>query len=932
MSMNESNNNNNNNNPASGRPPPPPPPPSAHRRAPSSMPAQGMPSLGEQAANANANNAPLLSPIVPPQEEGSQSNETRHNRKVSWGGVTSPTLNLTPSGVASALASIIPQQQTQQQASEVSNNAAASNPTSSFLDRLQKSQAPSTRRFNLNEMLGSGPVEQEAETCILRAVEKISGQRHQRTPTEMASLFSEIAADDIVRSMQQQQQNEEHSDSEDEDDFFEDAPALGSTEPKSSSFSSFGGEGAVRTGEYLAQIGSQEAIEVAAPTYCNLESIPSYGSNGTDNTASASSHEYPLLQTVASNKSVGRSTRSVVGGPAAAARSMRNLGGTAKSTRSLGNTEKSSRFLGTGAKSKLQSAVRKQMAANTVEQTLLGLTSTLNNMKEEEVRKKEHRRQATQINMTENEKLTETADALAGHLCNSADQNGAGNNTSSPSRVASDVEAPINSTKSNATAVDDIGDTDDSTHDGSSVHLSNGDPSLASGKNKKRKKHKHVISNNIKEDFQLLQDFLSNRKWQMQLYIQRVFLFIMIPSIAVAALLFYFVENPTLCQEEVERQVGSNGTDDEEGDSEVISFVCPDTGAASASWLILFIGVRQVITLTMALITQAIIVDYLCLNCRFSLRFLGPFITLFFVQARGWPFVAVFWAIYDLVLLAGDNDYTRHWGYWQEWVELFNANNPSGRVIEHELNYQILKLAIIVGIVVSIKRLFVSLYLGRATFAHFGEELAKVMKSMIIVGEVATLSKDIEYYAEQDQLDNMSVYHDNSSIAGGWNDKDIQQLVSKEADAERRAQAFKDSQVGSNAATAAKRFMANRATQAKTKPAPNVPNNGPPSFCSPTPSMGGASSTVVNEDFSASEKSKLSDLLEAWEEPQTAEQKEEKKITLGAVLQFRQALTFMQKRHPFLPAFGPADTVSGNRCILAERPRRYYPAFVSLSR
>lgn len=35
---------------------------------------------------------------------------------------------------------------------------------------------------------------------------------------------------------------------------------------------------------------------------------------------------------------------------------------------------------------------------------------------------------------------------------------------------------------------------------------------------------------------------------------------------------------------------------------------------------------------------------------------------------------------------------------------------------------------------------------------------------------------------------------------------------------------------------------------------------------------------------------------------------QEKKVTLGAVLQFRRALAFTKKKYPFSPAFGPADT------------------------
>jgi hypothetical protein len=83
---------------------------------------------------------------------------------------------------------------------------------------------------------------------------------------------------------------------------------------------------------------------------------------------------------------------------------------------------------------------------------------------------------------------------------------------------------------------------------------------------------------------------------------------------------------------------------------------------------------------------------------------------------KGWPFISIFWAIYDLVLLTGSHDYAHHWGYWQDYIKLFNEHNPSGTATEHELNDVIYKLMIIVGIVVSLKRLAVCLFLGRQTF------------------------------------------------------------------------------------------------------------------------------------------------------------------------------------------------------------------------
>jgi hypothetical protein len=74
--------------------------------------------------------------------------------------------------------------------------------------------------------------------------------------------------------------------------------------------------------------------------------------------------------------------------------------------------------------------------------------------------------------------------------------------------------------------------------------------------------------------------------------------------------------------------------------------------------------------------------------------------------------------LYDLILLSGDRAYAHHWGYWQDYIGLFNESNPSGNVVDNEWNIRILRLAIFVGVVAAVKRLVVSLFLGRQTFGE----------------------------------------------------------------------------------------------------------------------------------------------------------------------------------------------------------------------
>lgn len=58
-----------------------------------------------------------------------------------------------------------------------------------------------TQSIDLQAVLSSGPHEMEAETHILRAVEKMTGQAHRRAGTETARLYATIAEDELTRAL-----------------------------------------------------------------------------------------------------------------------------------------------------------------------------------------------------------------------------------------------------------------------------------------------------------------------------------------------------------------------------------------------------------------------------------------------------------------------------------------------------------------------------------------------------------------------------------------------------------------------------------------------------------------------------------------------------------------------------------------------------------
>ena len=57
---------------------------------------------------------------------------------------------------------------------------------------------------------------------------------------------------------------------------------------------------------------------------------------------------------------------------------------------------------------------------------------------------------------------------------------------------------------------------------------------------------------------------------------------------------------------------------------------------------------------------------------------------------------------------------------------------------------RLLFTCIFIGIAASLKRLFLAVYLGRRTVAHFNAEMEKVFAKMILIGEIAALAKEIE--------------------------------------------------------------------------------------------------------------------------------------------------------------------------------------------
>jgi hypothetical protein len=387
------------------------------------------------------------------------------------------------------------------------------------------SMSSQTKKYNLRDVLASGQVESEAETYVLRAVEKLTAG-HMRKNTETSRLFQTIADDELTREI------------------------------------------------------------------------------GNDDLSSVSSHIQKQQPPVADRqKSGGDSTSfSVADAPPAGA------GGRPALTKGKSY-----------GKAKFKGLVKKHLLddkKNNVEQTLFGLANALNELNGQGAKTGVQKDRNTSVMGTYGKQLR-GMDKIADTVGNAMRKEKGGDVEEGGAGIKSRHFGPattIAEGSEHSDTTDDDTNSVDANNDSSTKP--DGTPSKKSRKKKRGKGAKFVnaASEGLKADWDLFNEFLGGKKASMKAYARSVFLFIMIPAILLSGLLFYFVEKP-----EVE--------EDEDGNL----IVGQD---ATASWWILFLGCRVVVTFTMALITQALIIDWLALGSRFSLRWFGPIVTLLVVQVR----------------------------------------------------------------------------------------------------------------------------------------------------------------------------------------------------------------------------------------------------------------------------------------------------------
>jgi hypothetical protein len=86
----------------------------------------------------------------------------------------------------------------------------------------------------------------------------------------------------------------------------------------------------------------------------------------------------------------------------------------------------------------------------------------------------------------------------------------------------------------------------------------------------------------------------------------------------------------------------------------------------------------------------------------------------------GWPFIVFSWGMFNFGMNSGTNAFAQHWLFWQHALPIFNeATNPSGTITHSYVNYAVNGIAVALGFVVAVKRLWWGLYLGRRSYREY---------------------------------------------------------------------------------------------------------------------------------------------------------------------------------------------------------------------
>ncbi len=290
-----------------------------------------------------------------------------------------------------------------------------------------------------------------------------------------------------------------------------------------------------------------------------------------------------------------------------------------------------------------------------------------------------------------------------------------------------------------------------------------------------------------------------------------------------------------------------------------------------------------------------------------------------------WPYNICFWAVLDFCLLFGNYAFPRHWLFWQNKLDIFNDNNPVNGVTNSNGYMRLLFACIFVGIAASLKRLFLAVYLGRRTVAHFNAEMEKVFAKMILIGEIAALAKEIENKHEGFR----------GTIAGGLEDDDklvrFREILLNDSCSSADGSPKKSSptrpggrkslsEVGESQENTPEMSQGIKKLRQPGEESPDTQGSGSRQTTSFVD--GSTAEGLEKPTYASTSNVKLLNLLEEWEEPELTSSGKSV-ATVKDLVNFRKAVSYMDDKYPFSHAFGLANTreltISSAQAVSSER-------------
>ena len=294
-------------------------------------------------------------------------------------------------------------------------------------------------------------------------------------------------------------------------------------------------------------------------------------------------------------------------------------------------------------------------------------------------------------------------------------------------------------------------------------------------------------------------------------------------------------------------------------------------GQIALSWWMIFIS-RQTVTFDAARCLQYLLLDIIIGGSTTTMKILGPGILQYCIKSNGWPSVAVWWSLLDMIVLHGDDKFVKHWLYWTG-LRIYDVNSSinGNNLIGSILYLRLLIAMMVTGLATSMKRFLLDFQFKQGQCIVFKSRLEKLLLEMILVADIAFLA-------------------DHAPII---------QTVSQEGG---KADFKSKSRAKSNVAAHMSFDLTNF-----NGAADEIETNDEDFESSRTYQM-----PFRGQAMSLSSSGLLmKDLLDAWEPPENKSDKNS--VTVRDVLRFQSALNFIDADDPFGESFG--STFDRDSCI-----------------